>query len=108
MVNMKKSGNWIRDNSFNLIITLLLGIIAYGGREGIQFIKTSIENQNQINVRQGEFNLMIIKKSVTHDGAVEMMKSVNSTNETQGTTIMNNCNKITEHEVRIKHLEDDN
>lgn len=108
MTAVDRSKTWLQRNGFNIIITLLLGIITYGGREAVGVVKDFIKSQNEINKTQNMINLEVRDRTNECFRAAELMKSVNETNQEQGVVLMQHGEELIEHEVRIEHLESHN
>lgn len=108
MTTMKKTGSWLQRNGFNLIVSGLLSIIAFGGMEVYTFFKEHMKAQIRINEKQQELNMQMIQNSAKYDeqcrSTFEIINSVNETNMRQGVKIMENTERSIRNEVDIKHL----
>jgi len=110
MVNMAQSGNWVHKWGLNLVVITLLGIITFGGREAIVLAKDMIKEQKEINIKQQDFNIEILKQTIRNednvDDAFNLINSVDGTNEDQGKKIMDFSDRIVKVEKDIEHLKE--
>jgi len=102
MVNMnKKTGNWFKDNMFNIITATLLGIIAYGGK---QFIDTQLDFQKS----QRSINQELMKTNATNTQKCIIINEKISTNSDvnmeQGNVLMRHSETLVKHDAEINYL----
>jgi hypothetical protein len=105
---IKQTGNWFRLNIVGIIISVLLGVITFGGREGILIIKHTFEQQSKLNEKQQELNNVFIENSFRLNEQCntfnEKFQILNEVNMNHGIKILENREKLIIHETEIQNL----
>ena len=105
---VKQTGSWLKSWGLNLIMTILLGTIAWGGKVGIDLIREFVKEQKEINIKQQEFNAQISEKSAIQKNNCEInreiIQAINETNLEQGQMLLQHGEQIIENKTNIRNL----
>ena len=98
----KKTGKWISDNMWNIIVVALLGVIVWGG-------KNFMDNQLRFQEKQIEINYELKKANAIFEerySAISNIVVLNSdVNLTQGVLLLTHSETLVKHEAEIKFLQ---